>query len=172
MQQHPGEFTLKTCASCSVAKYPFSLPAFTYGQHHPGRSAASGSIPAGRCPVRHGSTGGHDGRCVQRPERRELDAALFEHHLVGLPVRLQDVPTFPFDLVVRVNSGVVYSGSMVKPVVFRSPLPLSRLRCAPWGMDCSVICPPLDNSCEGPFVPFGDIDGYFVGAAPTADDWL
>ena len=48
--------------------------------------------------------GGDDGRGVDRPEVGELDTALLEDGLAGLPVGLDDVATLPGDLVVRVDA--------------------------------------------------------------------
>ena len=48
--------------------------------------------------------GGDDGGGVDRPEVGELDAALLEDGLAGLPVGLDDVATLPGDLVVGVDA--------------------------------------------------------------------
>ena len=105
MQQHPGEFTLKDMCILLSGEVPVLLAGLHVCEHHTVDQLLQAPFPLVGAQCATEVLGGHDGRCVQRPERRELDAALFEHHLVGLPVRLQDVPTFPFDLVVRVNSG-------------------------------------------------------------------
>src|SRR5690606_38548794 len=48
--------------------------------------------------------GRDDGRGVHRPRGGELDALLLEDRLTRLPVRLDDVPALPLDLVVRVDA--------------------------------------------------------------------
>ena len=48
--------------------------------------------------------GGDDGRGVDRPEVGELDAALLEDGLAGLPVGLDDVAALPGELVVGVHA--------------------------------------------------------------------
>src|SRR5690606_17988919 len=49
--------------------------------------------------------GGHDVGRADRPEVRELHAALFEIDRTVAPVRHHDVAALPADLVVRVRSG-------------------------------------------------------------------
>ena len=99
---------------------------------------------------------------------QELDAAKKKTTSSVFSSSARAIPTFPFDLVVRVNSGVVYSGfDGQKPVVCTvtsAPFaPAVRAR-----MDCSVIC--LGLQLRGPFVPFGAHG--LPAPPPDADDWL
>ena len=46
---------------------------------------------------------GHDCGCIEAPRCRELNPALLEYDLVGLPVGLDDVTALPSDLVIGVH---------------------------------------------------------------------
>ena len=66
--------------------------------------------------------GGDDRRGVDAPEVGELDALLLEDHLAGLPVGLHHIAALPGHLVIRVDSGVVKTRSMLRPADFRVEL--------------------------------------------------
>ena len=105
VQQHVGELVLEDLRVLRCREVAVLAAGLRVGEHHPIDELAKTRLPR---VAAHGATevlGRHDRRCVDAPEVGELDTPLLEHRLAGLPVGLDDVATFPRDLVVRVNAG-------------------------------------------------------------------
>ncbi len=105
VQQHVRELVLEHLRVGVGGEVALVLAGLGVGQNDPVDQLAQAPLAyvgAQRPPE---VLGGDDGRGVQAPEVRELHALLLEDRLAALPVRLDDVATFPGDRVVRVDAG-------------------------------------------------------------------
>ena len=104
VEQHPGELVLEGLGVGLGEEVAVVLAGLGVGEH----DAVDELLEAALAHV--GADGaaevlrGDDRGGVDAPEVGELDAALLEDGLAGLPVRLDDVAVLPVDLVVRVGA--------------------------------------------------------------------
>ena len=111
MQQHVGELVLEDLGIVVGTEVTVLLAGLRVGKNHAVDELLE--APLARLSA-HGATevlGGDDGGGVDAPEVGELDTALLEDDIAGLPVGLDDVATLPVHAVIG-----MLSGSRVKPL--------------------------------------------------------
>ena len=105
VQQHVGELVLEDLRVLRCREVAVFTPRLRVGEHHSIDELTKAGLPR---VAAHGAAevlGRHDRRRIDAPEVGELHAPLLKHRLAGLPVGLDDIATFPRDLVIGVNAG-------------------------------------------------------------------
>ena len=103
MQQHRSQFVLEDLGILLGGKVAVLLPRRAVLPHHPIDQGLEAGLALWGAESSPEILGGHDRRGVDAPGTRELDSSLFEDHLTGFPVLLDDITTFPGHLLVRVD---------------------------------------------------------------------
>ncbi len=104
MQQSVGELVFEDLGVVVGGEVAVLLARFDVGQHDPVDELTQGTLPCLGVQGTPEVLRRDDRPGIDRPEVRELDTALLEDRLAGLPVGLHDVTQLPGDLVIRVHA--------------------------------------------------------------------
>ena len=104
VHQQPGQLVLEDLGVGRGGEVAVVLAGLAVGLHDPVDELLEAPLADVGADGAAEVLGGDDGGGVDRPEVGELDAALLEDGLAGLPVGLDDVAALPGDLVVRVHA--------------------------------------------------------------------